>query len=180
MKTARFWTGTGLLTAACVLGIVTLAPGYRLGGDGLVNGRVFHRGRPLAGGLILFFPEDRERFNMGQAVIEPDGRFAVDPEWRRGGPGAGNFRICIIPGPSAIQAAEAEEAVNDAILETADGPESGAQVLPAAMPGGIKPFAGNRPARPHFIQRFAHPETSRLVVRLGSAPARIELNLPDN
>lgn len=180
MKTARFWTGTGLLTTACVLGIVTLAPGYRLAGDGPVEGRVCYRGRPLPGGMILFFPEDRERFNMGQAMIDQDGRFAVDPGWQRGGPGSTNFRICVIPGQAAVKAAEAELAAKDGSAEATAGQGAGARVLPAAMPGDGLPFPGYRPVRPHFIERFAYPETSRLVVRLGSGPARIEVNLPDD
>ncbi len=180
MKTARFWTGTGLLTAACVLGIVTFAPGYRLAGDGLVEGRVCYRGRPLNGGLILFFPEDRERFNMGQAVIGEDGRFAVDPEWCRGGPGSTNFRICIIPSLKGAQAADAEEVAKEASQEAAAGQGTGAHLRPAALQEGGLPFPSDRPARLHFIERFADPATSRLVVRLGSGPARIELNLPED
>lgn len=178
MKTARFWTGTGLLTAVCVLGIVTLAPGYRLAGDGPVEGRVCYRGRPLAGGMILFFPEDRERFTMGQAIIDQYGRFAVDPEWQRGGPGSTNYRICVIPSRRAAEAAEAEAAARNGGAEATAGQATGARVLPAAMPWVGLSFPGDRPARSHFIERFADPDTSRLVVRLGSGPARIELNLP--
>lgn len=180
MKTARFWTGTGLLTAACVMGIVTLAPGYRLAGDGLVEGRVWHRGRPLAGGIILFFPEDTERFTMGQAVIDQEGRFAADPEWQRGGPGSTNFRICVIPSLRAVRAVESASAA----MNTKPGPTTGQgteiRVVPAALPGPTGPLPQYRPAQPSFVERFADPATSRLMVRLGAGPARIDLNLPDD
>jgi hypothetical protein len=180
MKTARFWTGTGLLTVACVMGIVNLAPGYRLMGDGPVEGRVWHRGRPLAGGLILFFPEDRERFNAGQAVIDEQGRFAVDPEWQRGGPGSTYYRICVIPSLRAVQAEETASAAMTTKPSPTPGQGTEVRVLPAALQGPNLPFPQHQPGRPSFIERFADPATSRLVVRLGSGPARIELKLPED
>jgi hypothetical protein len=83
----------GLLLFGCGRSDPALAP---------VGGEVFHHGKPLAGGTIVFTP-DRQRGGRGpQAVAEvgPDGRFHLRTS---GKPGAvpGWHRVTVAPcGPT--------------------------------------------------------------------------------
>jgi hypothetical protein len=68
----------------------------------LVTGRVYYHGQPLAGGLIVFTP-DEERGNSGplaKAIIGPDGRFSLRAEGKLGA-SPGWHRITIAPAPVA-------------------------------------------------------------------------------
>ena len=87
MKNARFWLGIATLTAACVVVILEATPGYQLTRNGIVKGRVRLHGRPLAGGAVLFYPEDPTRCDFASARIDEKGRFVISPDWRRRGPG---------------------------------------------------------------------------------------------
>jgi hypothetical protein len=63
-----------------------------------VKGRVFYRGQPLNGGLIVFVA-DEERGSHGslvKAIIQADGAFALDPS-----PPAGWYRVAVAPAPTA-------------------------------------------------------------------------------
>ena len=99
MKIMRFWVGTGLLTLSCVLIILAMAPGEHIARTGRVVGRVKYHGRSVAGGAILFFPDDTKRSDFGRAMLDDEGRFAIESDWRREGPGRARFRICVFLDP---------------------------------------------------------------------------------
>jgi hypothetical protein len=68
----------------------------------LVTGRVYYHGQPVAGGLIVFTP-DEERGNTGplaKAIIGPDGRFSLRSEGKLGA-APGWHRVTIAPAPVA-------------------------------------------------------------------------------
>src|SRR5262249_28283583 len=59
-----------------------------------VKGRIWHRGEPLNGGMIVFVP-DEDRGNSGPLVkgsLQPDGTFAIASEIRTGW-----YRIAVAP-----------------------------------------------------------------------------------
>jgi hypothetical protein len=68
-----------------------------------VVGRVYYRGEPLPGGLIVFTP-DEERGNIGpiaKAAIGPDGRYSLRSEQRTGAvPGWHRISIAAAPAKS--------------------------------------------------------------------------------
>ena len=78
--------------SGCQPSVPTLVP---------VTGRVFHRGLPLAGGLIVFVP-DPDRGNSGElarARIGPDGSYYLITGDRVGAP-PGWHRVAIAPAPA--------------------------------------------------------------------------------
>jgi hypothetical protein len=84
------------LLAAGMLG--SIGCGAREAPPSEVKGRVGYRGGPLAGGLIVFVPDD-ERGNSGPLVkgtIQPDGSFSLGsslpPGW---------YRVAVAPLPGA-------------------------------------------------------------------------------
>jgi hypothetical protein len=178
MKTMRFWVGTLI----CVLIILVIAPGEHIARTGRVVGRVKYHGRPLAGGAILFFPDEPKRADFGRAMIDETGRFAVDSDWRREGPGRTRFRICVFLDPTKYpgspQPAQEGAAPRPDQGET---PAAAAQVIPVSMVPGRLEFpapraaGGSDPPPP----RFSNPATSGLAVQLGPEPARIDIDLKD-
>jgi len=89
------------LTFASVGGCGSSETGYPL-----VTGRVYYHGQPLAGGLIVFTP-DEERGNSGplaKAIIGPDGVFSLRSEGKLGA-SPGWHRITIAPAPAAVRSA---------------------------------------------------------------------------
>ncbi len=178
MKTMRFWVGTGLLTLTCVLIILAIAPGGHIAPTGRVVGRVKYHGRPLVGGAILFFPDDPKRADFGRAVLDENGRFAIDSDWRREGPGRTRFRICVFPDAKKYQGTP-QQAQEGAAPHPDQGGTPAAYVIPASMgldfPGPRQ--AGGSDSPPY--QRFGHPATSGLAVELGPEPARVDIDLKD-
>jgi hypothetical protein len=82
-----------VLLAGCGPGEPELAP---------VSGQVLYRGRPLAGGTVVFTPDpDRGgRGPLAVAEVGPDGRYALKTEGRPGAV-AGWHRITVAPPRSA-------------------------------------------------------------------------------
>jgi hypothetical protein len=182
MKTMRFWVGTGLLTAACVLIILAVSPGDNIAHTGRVGGRVTYQGRPLVGGSIFFFPDDMKRCDHGHADIDANGRYLIGPEWRREGPERTRFRICVILDqrkyPSTPRPAEGSATPRPDQIGAA-----GALVMTVSMGSEGLPFPGPRPGPATGsgppLPRFSNPTATNLAVQLGPEPARIDIDLKD-
>ena len=93
-----------LLRPACRAVLLLVLVGCGPGEPDLVpvSGQVFYRGRPLAGGTIVFTPDpDRGgRGPLALAEVGPDGRYALHTE-RRPGAVPGWHRVTVAPPKSA-------------------------------------------------------------------------------
>jgi hypothetical protein len=177
MKTMRFWVGTGVLTMICVLIILAIAPGEHITRTGRVVGRVNYHGRPVVGGAILFFPDEPKRADFGRAMLDENGRFAVDSDWRREGPGRSRFRICVFLDPTRYPGTP-QPAQEGAAPRPDRGGTPSSYVIPASMGMDVsfpRPAGGSDQPR----QRFSNPTTSGLSVELGPEPARVDIDLKD-
>ncbi len=178
MRTARFWTGTGLLTVGFLVGIVTMAPGYRLAGENRVEGRVWYKGQPVRGGAILFYPEDTNHFGMASALIDHEGRFVIGPGWQREGPNPTTFRISVIPDRRWLSSMQESQPAGPDTTAPAAQETRETRVLPASLE--TTSDLSNQTSRSvtaPLMERFHDPQTSGLCVQLGTESACIELDL---
>jgi hypothetical protein len=163
MQRERFWFATAMAAAPVVLLLLTMTPRIEMLGGGAIEGHVSVQGRPMAGGFILFVPEDS---NADSAVgwIDEQGHFAMGPRWhRQGGSGETRFRICLIPQP------------RHGSREAAQGPDwAGAIEAWAEVDRGAKAVTGLASG---FPERLSDPKTSNLEVRLDSGPAQVDIAL---
>lgn len=188
MKQTRFWVGIGVLTTACVLLILVAAPGYHIiRYSGRVDGRITYNGRPLQGGVVLFVPDDRERFDMSFAQIDRTGHYETDKDWRREGPGRTRFRICVVP-DAHIYPRVPSPSMEGQVLPPEGSKRYRGLAMPAAVDAGgsdALPMRGSTQS-PSWARglggppaRYYSPTTSDLAVELGNEPARIDIDLAD-
>jgi hypothetical protein len=179
MKAVRFWVGTGVLTAACVLAILAVATGFHIGRAGRVEGRVIYRGGPLTGGFVRFFPDDTDRCDYARGPIDEHGHYEIDPDWRREGPGRTRFRICVTLDPDKYPT-NPRPAEQSATPRPDRAGAPGAQVVALSMGSGGRAMPGAGPAGGSgSYPRFADPATTDLAVELGPEPARVDIDLKD-
>jgi hypothetical protein len=179
MKTVRFWVGTGVLTAVCVLAIFAMATGYHIGRAGRVEGHVSYHGRPVAGGFVRFFPDDADRCDYARGRIDKHGHYEMDPDWRREGPGRTRFRICLTLDPNAFPT-DPRPAEHSATPRADRAEAPGAQVVAVSMGSGGRAIPGAGPAGGSgSYPRFTDPATTHLAVQLGPEPAHIDIDLKD-
>ena len=168
MKRDRFWFGAVVLGVPVVLGILLFTPGLRLTPSGPVEGSVSFHGRPLAGGSILFVPEDSKQTEWAHAWIDEKGHYAIGSDWRReGANGRRRFHICVIPDSHKIAARAAQGA---------QGGSWGGHHASAWWGSGDVAFPPPSGAS-GFPARLGNPRTTKLEVQLGSEPARIDVAL---
>lgn len=168
MKKSRFWFGVGLVAAPVLLGALLFAPGLRLTPRGPVEGFVSFHGRPLAGGSILFVPEDPSHDEWAHAWIDETGHYRIESGWNRGGSSDGKpFRICVIPNSHRVGS------------QAPRGPhgDSMGQGLGSAWWGIGNVAFPSPPAGSGFPRRLSSPSTTGLHVRIGSEPSRIDVTL---
>jgi hypothetical protein len=184
MRTARFWTGVAILTGLALAILITIS-GSRVTRSGPVTGTVFFHGRPLACGLIYFNPEDAGRGECTCSVIDEDGRFECDLEWRRDRADRMRFRISIVPGPRnyplSLPAGDPNEGPgsDDAAgpVPTGDG-HRGIRIVRASL------GSEDLPSLERSVKSGRWPVSSRGMiiereVSLGPEPVHIELDLRD-
>lgn len=160
MKRDRFWFGAAIVAVPLVLlCFCTLSPGIELSRSGPVEGHVSFRGQPLAGGSILFVPDDASRGNWAMAWIDENGHYKIGSVWsRKGLSGKTRYRICLMPDTH----------------KTSVRGQNGAQI-PSAWSG---PGAVGFPApdaSSGFPAQLCDPKTTQFEVLLGMEPARIDL-----
>jgi hypothetical protein len=167
MNKARFWFGTVTLVVPVLLIALAFAPGIRLIPRGPVEGRVSYHGRPLAGGSILFVPEDSRQAQCAYAWIDDDGHYVIGPGWRREGSGGkSRFRICVIP-DSHETAGRASQGARD---------KDGGGVATVWFGSSDLVFPAPSPAS-GFPQGLNNPKTTKLEVQLGAEATRIDVAL---
>jgi hypothetical protein len=168
MKKARFWFGTAMLVVPVVLSVLLFTPGLRLTRSGPVEGSVSFHGRPLAGGSILFVPEDSPQTEWAHAWLDESGHYVIGSGWlREGNRGKTRFRICVIPNSHKLTVKG---------LRGPGGIGSGGQIGTAWWGYGEVAFPPPSVAT-GFPQRLSNPRTTQLEVQLGSEPARIDVAL---
>jgi hypothetical protein len=169
MQKARFWLGTALVVIPLMLCAILFMPGFRLTRNGPVEGWVSYHGRPLAGGSILFVPEDSKETEWALAWIDEKGHYVIGSGWaREGSSSKTRFRICVIPNTHELTA------------KPPWGPRSsdGSWGAAEAAWWGVGDVAFPSPiGSTGFPQRLSNPRTTQLEVDLGSEPARIDVSL---
>jgi hypothetical protein len=154
MKRDRFWFGTAMIAMPLVLLLVTTTPGIQLTRSGTVEGHVTFHGRPLAGGSILFVPEDRSQGEWAMAWTDENGNYTISSIWsRKASDSKVRYRICLIPDSHKL---------------------TSKTVLRAAW-CGQGDVAFPPPASSDFPAKVCDPKTTQLQVALGSEPARIDV-----
>jgi hypothetical protein len=160
MKRDRFWFGTAMIAVPVMLLLVTLSPGFKLTRSGPVEGHVTFRGRPLAGGSILFVPEDPRQGAWALAWIDENGDYRIGSIWSRDGSVSKmRYRICLMPDTHDARS----PLLRRSEFKTAwAGPGSNvAFPEPAASSG--------------FPAKLCDPKTTRFEVVLGSEPAHVDI-----
>lgn len=163
MRRERFWFGTALVAVPLVLLLLAVAPGDELAQGAPVEGHVSIHGHPMAGGYIIFVPEDWKTSSV-VGVIDETGHYRVQPYWYGlDVRGDRRFRICLFPGRRPSPDGET------IVSESARKARRGAN----AMEGG-QSFASVLKSLP---QQVSHPRFSPLEVWLNSGPAHIDITL---
>jgi hypothetical protein len=159
MKRNRFWVGTAMIVVPVMFLLASLSPGVGLTRSGPVEGHVTFHGRPLAGGSILFVPEDTRDGDWALAWIDENGHYAIGSIWsRKASSSRTRYRICLMPDSHPT----AGLAMHNPAMRTAwSGVGSVAFPAPAASSG--------------FPANLCDPKTTRFEVRLGSDPARVDV-----
>src|SRR5262249_48829135 len=99
MQRERFWFGTAMAAVPVVFVLLIMTPRVEVLEAGPIEGHVSIQGRPMAGGFILFVPEDSDG-DWGVGSIDEQGHFTMGPSWHREErKGETRFRICLIPRP---------------------------------------------------------------------------------
>jgi hypothetical protein len=142
-------------------------PGFRLTSSGSVEGWVSFHGRPLAGGSILFVPEDSREREWALAWIDARGHYVIGSGWSRERAGSKTrFRICVVPDTHEVTA------------KAPPGPGAGGSGAVDAAWWGIGDVTFPIPNETTgFPLRLSNPRTTRLAVDLGTEPARIDVAL---
>jgi hypothetical protein len=167
MQKARFWFGTTLVVIPLMVCAFLFTPGFRLTRSGPVEGWVSYNGRPLAGGSILFVPEDSKEREWALAWIDEKGHYVIGSGWsREGSSSKTRFRICVVPDTHKVRA------------KAPQGPRARAWGDVEAAWWGVGDVAFPIPTGSSgFPQRLSNPRTTQLEVELGSEPARIDVSL---
>jgi hypothetical protein len=164
MKNERFWFGVALCVLPLVIILSALGPPSDDGRSGWVEGHVSIHGHPMAGGYIVFVPDDL-RLRSAVGWLDDQGHYVIGPGWRRKGEKVeSRFRICLIPKSRRSS------------WGVSHGPD-----WAGASGGGTNPAGPDASAAMNVasggLQRLSDPRTSDLEVRLDSGPAQIDIAL---
>jgi hypothetical protein len=156
MKRDRFWFGTAMIAVPVLFLLGSLSPGIESTWSGPVEGHVSYHGHPLAGGSIVFVPED-SRAAWAHACIDQNGHYEIGSSWSRTASSGGTrYRICLIPDSHTT----ASPAPRGAAMRTARS-GAGASPAPAALSG--------------FPAKFCDANTTPFEVVLGADPTRVDI-----
>jgi hypothetical protein len=139
--------------------LISLSPGVGLTRSGPVEGHVTFHGSPLAGGSILFVPEDAGQGAWALAWIDDDGHYEIGSFWARDASNSKTrYRICLIPKTQNA----ARQAHHGAVSTTAwSGLGEVAFPMPDASSG--------------FPAKVCDPQTTQFQVMLGTEPAQVDI-----
>jgi hypothetical protein len=159
MKKYRFWFGTAMIVVPVMLLLVSLSPGIELARSGPVEGHVTFHGRPLAGGSILFVPEDTRDGAWALAFLDENGHYTIGSIWsRKASSSKARYRICLIPDSPGTPSRSLDSPAMNAALS---GVGAVAFPPPATSSG--------------FPTTLCDPKTTRFEVVLGSEPSRVDI-----
>ncbi len=98
MKRDRFWFGTAMIAVPVMFLLISVNPVIKLTRSGPVEGHVSFHGRPLAGGSILFVPEDTPEGTWALAWTDENGDYTIGSVWSRTASASKiRYRICLLP-----------------------------------------------------------------------------------
>jgi hypothetical protein len=168
MQRSRFWFGVGLGAVPVLLAALLLSPALHLTSNGPVEGWVSYHGQPLAGGSILFVPDDPRHCEWAHAWLDEKGHYVIGSGWQRdGSDGKTRYRICVIPNSHQL----ASKLGSNRGVGLSSGELSSAWwgLGEVAFPA---PGAGTG-----FPPRLSNPTTTQLQVQIGSEPSRVDVAL---
>ncbi len=159
MKRDRFWFGTAMVAVPMLFFLASMSPGIALTRSGPVEGHVSFHGRPLAGGSILFVPEDTRQGVWAMAWIDEDGYYTIDSAWtRKASASKMRYRICLMP-DSHKMAVKGRRKL--AMKTSWSGTGTVGFPAPDASSG--------------FPAQVCDPKTTRFEAVLGTEPAQVDV-----
>ncbi len=181
MRTTRFWVGTAMLIGPCMMAVIATTSANPFIGIGRVDGHVSYHGRPLTGGMVMFLPDDREDSDWVNVPIGKDGRFSIDPGWRRAAK-ASRFRICVLPDRHQFALSPPIEEARPGVSPADRAGNTRGHIVPIFH--APQPLRGPRPDPvpanvPEFPRRFTNPIESGLTVQLSREPASVSIDIED-
>ena len=164
MRKERFWFGTALAVLPVLMLLTLFVPSMKSSRGGPLEGHVKVQGRPLAGGFILFVPDD-PKANTAIGLIDEAGHYQIESRWLRGDAEAqSHFRICLIPNQGDDR--RSHGLVNEpARLRDGEAHDESDRPVPI-----MKVAAG-------LPRRLTDPRTSKLEVLIGPGPTRVDITL---
>jgi hypothetical protein len=163
MTRDRFWFGTALVVGPLIVLLMVFGPGSQARRGGPIEGRVSVRGRPLAGGYIMFVPVDNS-VNTAVGVIDAKGHYAIPTKYRpEQASHPTHYRICVIP------------KAGGAFWRVSDVANAPGTVETRSSVGSVKDPRGTVGAP--LPVGFADPLTTQLEVHLDSSPAQVDVAL---
>jgi len=164
MQKDRFWFGTFLVAAPALLCLMLVMPRIETRRGGPLEGQVKIHGRPMAGGFIVFVPDD-PKANAAVGAIDEKGHYEIESRWlRENAKSQAHFRICLIPKPGRDDRNVGIER-EPARLGDAGG---------ATEHDGLTTIATVASKWP---RRLSDPKTSHLEVEIGPEPTRVDITL---
>ena len=170
MKTIRIWIavlGPIALYSLVMFAISDQVPSLTYG---QVRGRVSYNGRPLEEGALLFVPVDAVDIDWAVGPIGKDGRYSIEPGWRRGRSAKARYRICIIPFPHSSTLGDRSPLPSN---------EPRPDTNPASRPDETPDSRLEKPRDLRVPEQYTKIWTSPLEVTLDRGSARVDVDLKD-
>jgi hypothetical protein len=140
--------------------------------SGLIWGQVRYNGRPLEGGTVLFVSVVEDYSSWGFGSIGKDGRYRIDPAWRRKDTVKTEYRIGIIPNSYTFTEEDVVPPVQRVLpASTAAQFQSSGEIAAEAQP--------KESGTSSIPRRFNRIWTSGLRVTLDHESARVDIDLKD-
>jgi hypothetical protein len=163
MKRERFWFGSAVAVVVVMALVVAARPGVGVSESRPIEGHVRINGRPLAGGYIVFIPDDIKK-HWASGSIDETGHYVVRPSWdRREVRDEDSFRICLFPA-SALSAVRATPESNRGDPGGAESHHRDSGSSPPNEDAGVP-------------RQFSDPNTTLLKVHLGAEPTKVDIEL---
>lgn len=164
MQKDRFWFGLVLVGAPALFCLLLTLPRIESRRGRPLEGQVNIHGRPMAGGFIVFVPDD-PKANMAIGSLDKKGHYEIEARWlEEDAKSRTHFRICLIPKP------QPDDRDGEIVREPArlgDGRGEAEDVRSTTI---AKVAAG-------VPRRLTDPRTSDLEVQLVPEATRVDITL---
>lgn len=164
MQKERFWFGTSLVVIPALFFLMLIMPPMKAPRGGPLEGDVKIHGRPLAGGYILFVPDD-SKAATAIGLIDGQGHYQIESRsLEEGAEVPTHFRIRLI-------ANQDDDDVNHEIVSEPAPIRDAQSHAEANRPRTVTKVAAGLP------RWLTDPRTSALQVQIGPEPTRVDITL---